>query len=282
MYKRSESFFAGHDGAKLFLQKWTAPETKGTILITHGQAEHSDCYNRLINGLAGSGWSFISWDLRGHGRSEGIRGYAKDFDDYVLDYKLFLNHCLRLTELMNRPVVTLAHSMGGLIQTCALAEKKYPELTAQILSSPLFGVAVEVPEWKDKGAGLIHSLLPKVTMGNEIKNSDLTRDIEVMREYERDTYRHGRISAGVYLGFKREFPKVQTYAQAITLPTLMHIPDKDPVVSSPAAIQFFDAVASTNKMLKIIEGGKHELYNDTVRSEVYKIVNEFLKQFIKG
>ena len=280
MYKRSESFFNGHDGTKLHLQKWGVENAKGTILITHGQAEHSDCYLRLIEAFEGQGWNFIGWDLRGHGKSEGLRGYSKDFDDYVLDFKIVLDSCLKFSEVQDKPLVLLAHSMGALIQSCALSEKTYPQVTAQVLSSPLFGVAVEVPEWKDKGAGFINSLLPKVTLSNEIKNEDLTRDVTIMREYEQDTYRHNRISAGVYLGFKREFKKIFARAGNIHLPTLLHISDKDPVVSSESAMKFFDALASENKLLKIFEGGRHELYNDNVRHDVYKVVIDFLKQFI--
>ncbi|MBY0553848.1 lysophospholipase [bacterium] len=284
MYTRSETFFTGYDGTKLFLQKWIAQNAKGTILITHGQAEHSDCYQRLVNALDGQGWNFIAWDMRGHGKSEGLRGYAKDFDEYVLDYKIFLEKALELFEVHGKPVVLLAHSMGGLVQTCALAEKKVlsTNIAGQILSSPMFGVAIEVPEWKDKGAGFINSILPKVTLSNEIKNEQLTRDLDVIREYEQDTYRHGRISAGAYLGFKREFPRVVSKAADIHIPTLMHISDKDPVVSSEAALKFFDGLASTNKSLKIVEGGKHELYNDTVRVEVFKVVIDYLKQFTKN
>jgi lysophospholipase len=283
MYTRSESFFNGYDGTKLFLQKWTVENAKGTILFTHGQAEHSDCYLRLINALEGQSWNFIGWDIRGHGKSQGLRGYAKDFDEYVLDYKIFLEKALELFEVYGKPIVLLAHSMGGLIQTCALAEKKNlnESINAQILSSPMFGVAVDVPEWKDKGASLINSILPKITLGNEIKNEQLTRDLDVIREYEQDTYRHGRISSGVYLGFKREFPRILGKAADIHIPTLMHISDNDPVVSSETALKFFDALASQNKTLKIVEGGKHELYNDTVRVEVFKVVIDFLKQFTK-
>ncbi len=284
MYKRSESFFTGHDGTKLFLQKWVVENPKGTVFITHGHGEHSDCYSRLINALDGQGWNFIGWDLRGHGKSEGTRGYAKDFDSYVLDYKIFLEKALGFIEVHGKPVVLLAHSMGGLIQTCGLAENKQfqKNVVGQILSSPLFGVAVEVPEWKDKGAGFINSLLPKVTLHNEIHNDLLTRDLEVIREYEQDTYRHNRISAGVYLGFKREFKTILSKAQEITIPTLMHISDNDPVTSSPVALKFFDALASENKRLKIFEGAKHELYNDIIRVEVFKVVIDFLKQFVKS
>ena len=226
----------------------------------------------------------MAWDLRGHGKSEGLRGYAKDFDEYVLDYKILLDFALAIQDVHNKPVVLLAHSMGGLIQTCTLSERKHLNevIAGQVLSSPLFGVAVEVPEWKDKGAGLINSLFPKLTLNNEIKNDLLTRDFDVIREYEQDTFRHNRISSGVYLGFKREFARVVSKAGDITIPTLMHISDNDPVVSSQSALQFFDALASENKVLKIFEGATHELYNDTVRTEVFKVVSDFLKQFVKS
>jgi len=284
--KRSESFFKGYDGAKLFMQSWEPQNACGTIIFTHGQAEHSECYNRLIQGFQnhpdGQRWSFIGWDMRGHGRSEGIRGYAKDFDEYVLDYKIFLELCLKTSLVQNKPIVILAHSMGGLVQTCALHDKKYDSIQAQVLSSPLFGVSVPVPTWKDTGSVLVNTLFPKLTLGNEIKNEQLTRDPEVIREYEKDTYRHNKISSGVYLGFKREFEKVIAHAQEITLPTLLHISDNDPVVSSPMAIKFFENLKSEYKDLKIVEGGTHELYNDIARDEVIEHVINFCNQFKKA
>lgn len=285
MYERSELFFNGYDGAKLFMQKWSTPNAVGTILFTHGQAEHSDCYHRLIDGFAGTGWNFIGWDLRGHGKSEGLRGYAKDFNEYVSDHSIFIDKCMGLAEVSAKPVILLGHSMGGLIQTCGLLEnkytQKYSEIRAQVLSSPFFGVAIEVPAWKDAGAGVLNSFLPKITLSNEIKNEQLTRDVAVMREYETDTYRHGRISSGVYLGFKREFPIVMSRAGEIKLPSFLSISDNDPVVSSEAALKFFDLIQSDIKGLKIVEGGRHELYNDVVRDEVIKAVVDFVEQFKK-
>ena len=285
MYQRSELFFSGYENAKLFLQKWSAANSVGTILFTHGQGEHSDCYDRLITGFENTGWSFIGWDLRGHGRSEGLRGYAQDFNEYTADYDLFLKQVLPLTEVKNKPVILLSHSMGALIHTCAWIKKAYtedfPNIKAQVLSSPLFGVAVDVPAWKDAGASLMHRFAPKLTLGNEIKNEALTRDKSVIREYESDTYRHDRISSGVYLGFKREFPQVAAHAAEIKLPTFLNISDHDPVVSSEAALKIFDLFPTKIKGLKIVEGAKHELFNDTCRNEVIAAVIEFLNQFKK-
>lgn len=286
-YIRSETFFKGYDQSKLFLQTWSHPEAVGTILFTHGQAEHSDCYHRLINGLdkinGAAKWNFIGWDLRGHGQSDGLRGYAKDFDEYVLDYDFFYRECLKINFVQNKKIILLGHSLSGLIQTCALSSKKYstinPQVVGQILSSPLFGVAVTVPQWKDVGASFIHQLIPKLTMGNELTNEMLTRDLDVIREYEKDTYRHNKISSGVYLGFKREFQNILSHAQSITLPTLLMMSDSDPVNSSPDALKFFDSIASTNKSLKLFDGAKHELFNDICRDEAFKAVSEFLQQF---
>lgn len=280
--KRSETFFRGYDQTKLYMQKWDSDQPEGTILITHGQAEHSDCYQRLIDAFqkseSGKKWNFIGWDMRGHGKSDGLRGYAKDFDDYVLDFHLFLDQCLQLKSVTDKPIILLAHSMGGLVQSCALREKKYTSFNAQILSSPLFGVSVPVPTWKDTGSELINTWLPKLTLGNEIKNEQLTRDPEVIKDYEKDTYRHNKISSGVYLGFKREFNKIITTASAIQLPTLLHISDNDPVVSTDAALTFFSHLSSQDKELKIIEGGKHELYNDIDRQKVFDFVIEYCQK----
>ena len=283
MYERSELFFQGHDQAKLFLQKWSVKNSVGTILITHGQAEHSDCYHRLIDGFAGSGWNFIAWDLRGHGKSEGLRGYAKDFSDYVADYSLFIQKVLSFEDVNTKPVILLGHSMGGLIQTCGLIEnkfaEKYPAIKAQVLSSPFFGIAVNVPAWKDTGANFMNIIFPKLTLSNELKYEQLSRNPEIIREYELDTYRHDRISSGVYLGLKREFPIVAERASEITLPTFLNISDNDPIVSSDAALKIFDSIQSDTKGLKIVEGGKHELYNDIVKDEVIKSVVDFVNQF---
>lgn len=287
MLTRSEMFFKGFDGAQLFLQTWFHENSCGTILFTHGQAEHSECYHRVIaefNSLSTQTgtkpWNFIGWDMRGHGKSDGLRGYARDVDDYVLDYECFIKKVSELKNLTEKPVILLAHSLGGLVQIAALVEKKANIATGQILSSPFLGVGVQVPAWKEIGSEIFNRYLPKVTLGNEIKNEFLTRDPEVIREFESDPYRHNKISAGVYLSAKREFARLIPRFPEIEIPTFMAISDNDPVVSSPAAMAFFDAIKSTHKGLKIVEGGAHELFNDIGRKEITKAAFEFAQQLV--
>lgn len=276
MLERSQTFFKGYDKSRLYFQTWHNPAAETTILITHGQAEHSDCYDRLIQGLSQHGnFNFAAWDLRGHGRSDGRRGYADQFDDYVMDHELFYDECLKISWIKKTNLILLGHSMGGLIQTCALNQSKYSEIKAQILSSPLFDLSIPVPAWKAMSAELLKSIAPAVTLGNEITFEQLTRDPEVIKEYQKDTYRHKKISPGVFLGFKEKFDKVISLAENITLPTFMCVSDNDLVISTAKALDFFKHLASESKDLKIVPDGKHELFNDLGRDHLFPSVAQF-------
>ncbi len=282
MTKRWENTFKSFDETKIFYQGWIQDQAAGTIIITHGQGEHSESYHRLVDYFSklNPSWNFIAWDLRGHGRSEGKRGYVSDFSDYTRDYALFLNHILH-NQKITQPVILLSHSMGGLIQLKFMAtdysKEKYPQVVAQVCSSPLLGVAVPVPAVKDFAAGILASVMPKLTLWNEITYDMLTRDPEVIREFEVDALRHDQISSRTYLGFKENFEILANEAGRITLPTLFQIAEKDPVVSSPAAKSFFEKMKSSQKRIMIYgEGAKHEIYNDTHREEVYRDLQQQL------
>ncbi len=282
MLNRAEKFFKGFDQTKLFLQTWENPKAQATILFTHGHGEHSDCYLRLVEGLNKHlPLNFIGWDLRGHGKSDGLRGYASDFHDYVSDYDCFIEEASRLPLIKNKPSFILGHSMGGLIQSCALYEKKYTQFEAQILSSPLLGLELPIPVWKTSAVNLINAFIPKLTLGNEVRFDLLTRDLNVIREYEKDLYRHDKISTGVFIGIKREIEKMKNCGSDITLATFMNISDHDPIVSTKDAVEFFESISTHDKTLKMIDGARHELYNDTCREEVFKSLAEFLQKHLE-
>lgn len=282
-FRRHEGFFQGHGDLTLFFQTWEKTGAEGTVLITHGQGEHSECYHRLVDAFAGDRWNFWAWDMRGHGRSEGRRGYASNFEDYVLDYRKFLNLALEDQRLRGKPVVLLSHSMGGLVQLKTLIEKPDLPVDAQVCSSPLLGLAFQPPAWKETAARFANNLLPQITLWNELTNDMLTRDPDVIREFEQDVLRHARISPGVYLGFLAAFDFVRDKAGRIRLPTLFQVAEQDPVVSPKAAMEFFDKLGSDRKVLKTYgDGARHEIYNDIHRAEVFADLKVFLDSVLTG
>jgi len=280
MSQRSEGQFFGSDKSLLYFQKWSQRSPKATLIITHGQAEHSGCYTRLVEALQPLKIDIYAWDLRGHGKSAGLRGYAPSFSAYADDFQLFLRELTGQRSLLNLPFFLLGHSMGGLIQAKTLSEHPTLPVTAQILCSPMFGISVKVPEYKNIAANYLQQILPKLTLGNEIDFTDLTRDKSVLAEFHKDVLRHDRISSGVYVGSKNAMSELRARAGQITVPTLMLIPENDPVTSSSAATEIFERISATQKTLHTYANCKHELFNDLDRELVFADLKSFLNKYI--
>lgn len=283
MYKRSEGFFKGYQDINLFFQVWENPNAKGTIIFTHGHGEHSGSYSRLIKAFENDSWNFYGWDLRGHGKSDGRRGFAEHFDDYCRDYKLFLDMVLKDPKVAGKgPVILLCHSMGGLVELKTLIRNPDLKYDGFVASSPLLGLAMAVPQIKAKAAGILSKLLPQLTLGNEINNSMLTSDPEVIREFEQDSLRHTRMSSGVFIGMLESWEYVRPRANELKKPALFLLPEHDPVCSTPESKTFFEKMSSTRKEIYIFPNAKHELFNDVMRNTVFADLKKFLDSFLES
>ncbi len=279
MHSRSEAFIHGYQDCEIYCQAWEKPQAKASLIITHGQGEHSECYVRVVEALKDLPINIYALDLRGHGRSEGSRGVVKDFDEYVFDLEAFFEFLKKEKQISKEPILMLGHSMGGLIQTKALLDHPEWNIKAQILSSPLFGLTKKVPVAKDLGAIALSMLAPNVTLWNEILPKDLTRDAEVLKEFEKDPYRHDRISSSCYLGFFKAQRSVQVRLKKLQTPTLMQISTKDPVISTEKAREYFDQFICEKKKLEY-SSRKHEIYNDIEREVVLHDLVQFIESKI--
>lgn len=276
-----EGNFSSTQDCSLFYQTWQHKkkprDCKGWVIITHGQGEHSECYQRVIEAISPIGFNILAWDLRGHGRSDGKRGYAAHFHDYIDDFFQFYKQVVTpMTE--DKPRFWLGHSMGGLIQLLGLLRVVNGPSESQILSNPYMGLSMPIPLIKEIGAIVLKNYLPQVTLSNEIDNHDLSRDPDVLKEYSQDTLRHHKISAGVHVGAKEYQDELFKRVSNFNGPLLMQIADQDPIVSSPRNKSLFELISSQDKTLKIYPNRKHEIYNDLDRNEVLSDLAYWLQQ----
>ena len=63
-----------------------APETpRAAVGLLHGYADYAHRYAHVMDAWAGRGIATVGLDLRGHGLSEGRRGYCDRFGDFLDD-----------------------------------------------------------------------------------------------------------------------------------------------------------------------------------------------------
>lgn len=284
MSTRFEGTFRAKDQTELFFQLWTVDEAagerpRGTMVVTHGLAEHGECYHALAKALRGDQWEVYALDLRGHGRSEGKRGFVGDFKNYVEDLKTFVELVVRRRGPRRDPLILFGHSMGGLITALLAMEWREPPFQAVVLTSPLFDIALPVPKIKEQIARLGARWLPSLTLHNEIKYSDLSRDEAMLKTYPQDVLRHDRISPKVYLGMMAGRDQVAKNLGQITIPALVQVAGNDRIVSTPRTQALFPQLTNKKSVLEEYPESLHEIYNDLDRDQALADLKQFIKQF---
>ena len=105
----------------------------------HGLGEHCGRYVNVANHLVPPGYAVYGHDHIGHGTSEGMREFVREFGDYT---KTLTIHLARVkAEQPGKPVFLVGHSMGGLISCYHLLDHS-DDFRGAVISVP----ALTVPE----------------------------------------------------------------------------------------------------------------------------------------
>src|SRR5215510_6623811 len=78
---------------------------KGIVVITHGYAEHCGRYHEVAHVIVRAGWAALSYDVRGHGQSPGLRGYIDRFSTYLADFAAMLDAARKLASAASQVVL---------------------------------------------------------------------------------------------------------------------------------------------------------------------------------
>lgn len=261
----------GEGGQKLHAEVFLRDAAKGVVLVTHGYAEHCGRYREVADVLVRAGWSVLCWDVRGHGQSAGRRGYCDHFSQFLGDFRAAHQAARALGE---GPLVALGHSHGSLITLRALIEPSAPQVTAVVVSSPFLGFGTPVPPVK-AALGKVASLLaPRLSMPNGLQISDLTSDAGKQAERKKDTLCFDIATARWFTEASKAQREVEQGASRITAPTLWLIGGAD-VIANPAQSRKV-AASMPNSTVKVFEGYKHEVFNETERTKVFADLTGFL------
>jgi lysophospholipase len=261
----------GDGGQKLYAEAFVREAAKGVVLITHGYAEHCGRYREVADVLAKAGWCVLSYDVRGHGQSAGPRGFCDRFSQYLGDFRAA---CRAARELATGPLVALGHSHGSLITLRAMLEPSPPEVAAIVVSSPFLGFGTPVSPIKSAIGKVASMLMPRLTMPSGLQIADLTSDPIKQAERARDPLCFDTAAARWFTEAMTAHREVDEGAGRIKVPTLWLIAGADTVADPKQSCKV--AAKMPTATLRIFDGYRHEVFNETRRAAVFEELTRYL------
>ena len=259
----SRQYITGYLGShpRLFYRRWQQTnDLKPTLLVVHGQGEHSGRYVYLGNFFANAGIEVLAIDLRGHGRSEGRPLAMKAYSDWLEDVATAVGF------LADRKVIVFGHSMGGAL-VLTYARNPGANVVGLIAASPWLKLTEPPPNWLVALARAVSSVLPRYPFPTGIDSSKTSSDSEHLKSLEDLDLVHHFITYKVYLAAVTAGENLLAHPE-VKVPVLLPHGEADRVTSVEATRDYFARLAAPSKELITYPGLLHELHNERTRQVV--------------
>lgn len=268
----TEIRFTSRDGTELYSQSWKpkVKRVKATLLVVPGYADHAGRYRELAHALAAQAIGTTALDLRGHGRSAGLRGFVNDFAEYHADVDA------ALTNLEDHKPFILGHSNGGLVVLDRIAQGlPYSQFRGLIVVNPFLALVQKVPalkNWLGRAAG---AFLPTLSVPSGINPKDLSHDETITDAYARDPLVFKTTTAGWFREALLAQRRVLGLSE-INSPIVFVLSSGDKLASFPVSQSLAEQVSSPDKSVWQRPEEFHEVLNETNRTELYKQIANWI------
>lgn len=264
------------DGLTIFGQSWEPEDAllKGVVCLIHGIGEHSGRYIHVAEAFGKEGYALFTADLRGHGKSEGIRGHAPSMELLMQDVDVLIEQAK--TRYPGLPVILYGHSLGGIV-ALHYGLKRKPKVAGVLVTSPAMHSSLEQQPAKVLAAKIMGSILPKMTIVSGLDVMAISHDPAVIKAYNEDPLVHDLISVGFGKILLQVCAFNLAHAQEFPLPLLLMHGKADAIAFPSSSIEFAEQLAGRCKLV-LWEDGFHELHNEPFKSEVFSTMTDWMKE----
>ena len=263
-------------GLQLALRDWPLADAalaKAQVLIVHGLGEHSGRYEHVAQKLNSWGYAVRSFDLWGHGLSDGERGSVRDEHAMLDDLAAVVDHT-RKGLAPGQSLVLLGHSLGGLLAARFVSLRMRP-IDALVLSSPAL----------DPGLNALQKVLlatlpriaPNLRVGNGLQVKYLSHDPAVVAAYQADPLVHDRIGGRLALFIAQAGRAVLATAPQWSTSTLVLFAGQDKLVSPQGSRDFLKLAPSTMVQSLCFDALYHEIFNEADAAPVFAALQQWLQ-----
>ena len=301
---KKDFYFPSKDGiTEIHAIEWIPKgEIKAVLQIAHGMVEHIERYSDFAAYLAENGIYVTGHSHLGHGKSMVSKekmGYfaAPNGNECVIGD---IHELRRITreKYPKVPYFMLGHSMGSFI--ARLAAARHPDLQKLIVMgtggpNPAAGAGLALIACikRIKGERHVSDLVQKLAFGSYNKRfasegdgrSWLTTDRAIRDIYSADrlcAFRFTVSAMGDLIRLNKMASEKRCYAATPKdMPVLLVSGVDDPVGDYGRGVKaVYDGLSAAGvpAELKLYDGARHEILNDTCRDEVYADIRSFAKK----
>lgn len=257
------------DGLRLHLQRWPAPgAAHGTVQIVHGLGEHIGRYEPLARQLNAAGWHVAGHDQRGHGRSDGARGFVPNRLALLADLSAVTDHLRR-----DGRHILLGHGLGGLVAARLVAEglmhraqRWARDVDGLVMTSPVLDPGLTL--WQRLALRVLNPLMPALGVRSGLRPALRCRDPEAVRRCAEDRLMHRRATPRLVRFIVDEGRVVRGRAARWRTPTLLMWAGDDRCLSPMGSAAFAAAAPAQVLTAREFPAAWHDLLAEPERDAV--------------
>ena len=249
----------------IYYQVWCpAQEPEAVVMIAHGMGGHGGQFENAAIAFLEKNFVTYALDFRGHGRSDGVRGYIKRWSNYLDDLQS-LSRLVR-QEHPDLPVFLWGHSLGGLI-SLDYALQFPADLAGLLLTAPAVGKTA-ISALKLLIGQVMSWVWPTFSLDAGFDSRACCRDREIAARYVADPIRHHRGTARLSTEFKVAQERILSQVDALQVPLLLMHGNADRITSPDSSVALFEQMSDGDRKLIRYPHAYHELHLDLNRDQV--------------
>lgn len=249
---------------------WLAKTPKASLILVHGMGGHVRRYTHVIEKFVANNFNVIAYDNFGHGKTSGKRGHNPSFSALLDIIEFNIKKAKKIAPEI--PVFLYGHSMGGNLVINYTLRRQH-DLKGVIATSPFLKLAFEPPAWKMFLGRILQRIAPSVTLGNELDSNKISRNSSEIDKYNNDKLVHNKISPNYSITILQTGIWAINNAKKLKTPMFIIHGTGDKITSHKGSEEFSEKTDFAK--LHLINGGYHELQNDTCKDELLEAVTNW-------
>lgn len=260
------------DNTYLKCAKELVNSPKATILILHGLAEHYRRYDYITSKFVANNFNIYRYDHRGHGDSDGKRGYVDDVHTFAKDLKIVID--LIKEENPSLPLFILGQGMGGHIMS--ILGGQYDNLVnGMIFCSPL---VCDYGNYTNCNSNEYDSDFDFVSVGS-IHN--LSHDYDFIQSYDEDELVLKQVTVSLYHALKKSCSHILEYLYKFKYPCLIFHGSMDAITDCEDSRFLFNNIISKDKEIRILNGLYHKLLDELIKDDIVTEISKWIENRIQ-